>query len=224
MNRRLLNLLTLLSLVLCIAVTGLWLRSYVAFDWVKLGETRARMQVETHPGIHTSPQLVTVDRINVHCAISSRGKLGYVSADPDTGYLIGLNRTETSGSYSLILRPRTNADRMDNDEVRYRIDDMYRRWNRYPEVVVSVAGFEYVLHDPSWTLGKRILMPYWFAFVPTAAAPAWWLVSRFRRRRAPGLCRRCGYDLRATPDRCPECGTAASRAREKGATAPGAAV
>ena len=50
-------------------------------------------------------------------------------------------------------------------------------------------------------------------FVPFAwlvALAARYLVDPPRytsRRRRLGLCERCGYDLRASPDRCPECGT-----------------
>jgi hypothetical protein len=57
-------------------------------------------------------------------------------------------------------------------------------------------------------------IPFWAVVLATLALPASALRWRLRERRRlrEGLCPNCGYDLRATPDCCPECGTAVAPA------------
>jgi len=56
---------------------------------------------------------------------------------------------------------------------------------------------------------RIIVIPLIYPALLLAVPPAAWLAVSLRRRRRlrAGRCRQCGYDLRASPDRCPECGT-----------------
>jgi hypothetical protein len=85
----------------------------------------------------------------------------------------------------------------------------------------SFAGFEWTDYkrvDPSGYSVKfeDVRVPDWSLVLVSAALPAWWLV-RVSRRGKSKVCRSCGYDLRASPDRCPECGTPVPHNRQMSA-------
>src|SRR5205823_4634558 len=71
-------------------------------------------------------------------------------------------------------------------------------------------GFAYSSID-YYSNGKEvrqsIYLPHWSLIAFFGLLPLFKSIGLLRRRaHGPGLCAACGYDLRATPDRCPECG------------------
>jgi len=77
----------------------------------------------------------------------------------------------------------------------------YHRWNmtagRTPQAPV-LGEFAEVRVAPAWPLLVSLtLVSLWVPFV----------VRNRRARRDGRRCVQCGYDLRATPQRCPECGS-----------------
>jgi hypothetical protein len=100
-----------------------------------------------------------------------------------------------------------------------------RRWDhiiRPPFPALPVTGFNLQPRFLGFLSGKgnvtpeipfdAVSVPWWPSTVVTGLLVIFLIRQSLIRRRKnlrkrQGLCARCGYDLRTTPDRCPECGT-----------------
>jgi hypothetical protein len=170
-----------ISLLLCFATTALWVRSYWVWDVVFWDRARGGF--------------VLLDQRHLQ---SSRGTISY-----------DLHVTRASSPFAV------------SDQgygiIWYRFDLTNPAPSRYGLNLWERLGF--VLHKYRTDLvfgvhGEYLTIgtPFWFLLVLFALPPGYALF-RLRtnlvcdRSLAQGLCSSCGYDLRATPDRCPECGT-----------------
>ena len=79
----------------------------------------------------------------------------------------------------------------------------------YPALHFGWGFAMHVPHDPIDIRPLYFVIPDWFIGSITAVLPFLWY-RRYRRRllaERKGHCPKCGDDLRASPERCPECGT-----------------
>ena len=90
------------------------------------------------------------------------------------------------------------------------------RFGRAMFALIVIGSCEYAFEDSKtsfglWVDGGYFLvrLPHWAIVIVAGALPLYWGVRRLRSRarRRQGRCVSCGYDLRASTDRCPECGT-----------------
>jgi hypothetical protein len=79
-----------------------------------------------------------------------------------------------------------------------RVNPLPRPFNTGPAPVASV-----------WTTVRGVTVPLWPLVVAVLSPSLLRLRRRLRKtwRLAAGQCAVCGFDMRATPGRCPECGT-----------------
>jgi hypothetical protein len=178
------NLHTLLSLVLCTAVVALRVQSHRVTNWWEYRR-------------HSPPPERRTSELSVG--------LGGGSALLGLGFF-----SEQSGRRSF---PPPGRDWMrDTDDpedvaerlgpTRFGFRFAYRKGITSPGLPFSQTSFR------SW----HVAFPLWAPAALFAALPlvrACRSMLRRRRLNRPGVCSKCGYDLRATPGRCPECGAQA---------------
>jgi hypothetical protein len=199
-KRRLFNLLAVVSLLLCLATTALCIRSYWVWDdLTAIGAWRPLWQLHSI-SLYLPPYARPPTRTPVRIArlegdaVSIESARGGIQIALEYHDATNPRRTQSRG-----WRVQWSAYRLGSAPSLAANKDSW--WGHLAASADSIGSVNYVSVSYEYYIPDAVLAPV------LGVLPAVSLFRRFRRRRrANGLCRVCGYDLRATPDRCPECG------------------
>lgn len=190
-----------LSSFLSLVTAVMWVRSYFAID---------RPEYSTRIGL---------DGAADYAIISIAGYVGvsidrytFLASDRDVFITVSGGRTEPRFTWHRNgWAGRNDYDRaLENYGHGWVYFDAHKRLRMWNTQGISLREWD-------------VRVPYWWLMLVFSISPVGWICWKLNRRRSrrTGLCSNCGYDLRATPGRCPECGTPA-RTHDHG-RAPGQA-
>lgn len=184
MRRSLFNLASAVSLLLCVTAVFLWAESYSVNDIIGWQTPVGLRGGFNRWGLKTIDGLCGVQHINA-----------------DDGPYTERNHVPQPVSHGLVWESWTiqAADH-----------------SIYASGPHNAAGFGWGGHE--WANYARftegyVIFPFWIPTGLTGILPGICLFRwrRRKRRLSHGQCISCGYDLRASQERCPECGTPISR-------------
>jgi hypothetical protein len=193
--RRLFTIASALSLLLCVATVVLWLRGRTGYD-----EAAWTYDRYLPDGSAASSQVYLTSNERLWLSVNW-GRVGPYDGHLVWGYYMNIDQ---SGGRPLLRFYHDPYDAM-------------QTW-----IFATTSGGTTGFGPLRWLVATRskakdgddhheitLGVSHWLLAVLLLVAPLRWLYRfrRGRRARIRGLCPACGYDLRASKVRCPECGT-----------------
>jgi hypothetical protein len=206
MRKRLGNIFAALSLLLCLATVGLWVRSYWYVDSFGLGawKDRPHLRLTMYDACTTRGGLL-ITALSLRFFDESRTPNGVRDYFTRSFWGVELSINARDGEYR---HPKSAVEECETEILNgYGIECK----------INALLGFG-VKQSPKFLLWKDtaeksetfFILPLWALAIITMVAPVRWGI-RFQRGRSRklGCCRKCSYDLRAHQpgQKCPECGT-----------------
>lgn len=194
---RLFTIASVLSLLLCLATAVLWVRSY----WRGVGVSRE--ECDSHMlSIASSGVSIADGRVRIHRrSMQFEGRLAYDRWAPRSLVNFSISTVPVQYRFRTLLSHlavRINSGRNIGDE----FAGLQSTANRtHPTSLIASGKYVVSTHEAIVPIGYVALLLFLLGL------PAIYQVRRRLLAVRPGHCAACGYDLRASTDRCPECGT-----------------